>query len=99
MEFVDWGIRVNMIHPGLVHTPLIAAGSPAYDAMAAMTPMARAAEADEFARVALFLASDDSSFMTGVDVPVEGGFESVSAYRRVWQLAQANAAAASQAGG
>jgi NAD(P)-dependent dehydrogenase (short-subunit alcohol dehydrogenase family) len=86
-----------MGHPGLVHTPLIAAGSPAYDAMSAMTPMARAAEPDEFARVALFLASDDSSFMTGVDVPVDGGFESVSAYRRVWQLAQANAAAAAAA--
>jgi NAD(P)-dependent dehydrogenase (short-subunit alcohol dehydrogenase family) len=96
MEFADWGIRVNTIHPGLVHTPIIV-GTPAYDAMEAVTPMGRAADPAEFARVALFLASDDSSFMTGVDVPVDGGFESVSAYRRVWQLAQANAAAAAQA--
>lgn len=90
MEFADWGIRVNMLHPGLVHTPLIA-GTAAYEAMASMTPMGRAAEASEFARVALFLASDDSSFMTGVDVPVDGGFESVSAYRRVWQIVQGEA--------
>jgi hypothetical protein len=47
--------------------------------------------------VALFLASDDSSSMTGVGVPAGGGFESVSAYRRVWQLAEADAAAAAQA--
>lgn len=90
LEFADWGIRVNTIHPGLVHTPIIA-GTVAYDAMSAMTPMSRAAGAEEFARVALFLASDDSSFMTGVDVPVDGGFEAVSAYRRVWQIAQGKA--------
>ncbi|MEU2131731.1 SDR family oxidoreductase [Streptomyces sp. NPDC018352] len=90
MEFADWRVRVNMLHPGLVHTPLIA-GTTAYEAMASMTPMGRAAEASEFARVALFLASDDSSFMTGVDVPVDGGFESVSAYRRVWQIVQGEA--------
>ncbi|WP_228000084.1 SDR family NAD(P)-dependent oxidoreductase [Nocardia australiensis] len=87
MEFANWGIRVNTIHPGLVNTPLIA-GTPSYDAMESMTPMGRAAAADEFARVALFLASDDSSFMTGVDVPVDGGFEAVSSYRRVWQTVQ-----------
>lgn len=90
MEFADWRVRVNMLHPGLVHTPLIA-GTTAYEAMASMTPMGRAAEASEFARVALFLASDDSSFMTGVDVPVDGGFDSVSAYRRVWQIVQGEA--------
>ncbi|MWA03269.1 glucose 1-dehydrogenase [Actinomadura sp. LD22] len=84
LELADWRVRVNMIHPGLVHTPLIA-GTAAYDAMRSMTPLDRAARPDEVAAVALFLASDDSSFLTGVDVPVDGGFEAVSAYRRVWQ--------------
>lgn len=84
MEFAAWRIRVNMIHPGLVHTPLIE-GTAAYDAMRAMTPLERAARPDEVAAVALFLAADDSSFLTGVDVPVDGGFEAVAAYRRVWQ--------------
>ena len=40
MEFVDWGVRVNTLHPGLVATPLIA-GSPSYEAMEDMTPMGR----------------------------------------------------------
>lgn len=84
MEFVEWGIRVNMIHPGLVHTPIIE-GTKAYDAMLSMTPMGRSAEPAEFASVALFLASDDSSFVTGVDIPVDGGFEAMAAYRRVWE--------------
>ena len=86
LELVSWGISVNMIHPGLVDTPLIV-GTTAYDAMRSMTPMQRGANPDELANVALFLASDQSSFLTGVDVPVDGGFEAVSAYRRVWQLA------------
>ena len=86
LELVSWGIRVNMIHPGLVDTPLIL-GTGAYDAMRLMTPMQRGASPEELANVALFLASDQSSFLTGVDVPVDGGFEAVSAYRRVWQLA------------
>jgi 3alpha(or 20beta)-hydroxysteroid dehydrogenase len=47
LEFADWGIRVNTIHPGLVLTPLISMGTPAYEAMASMTPMGRAAGAKE----------------------------------------------------
>lgn len=86
MELVDWGIRVNTIHPGLINTPLIA-GTAAYSAMRSMTPMQRGARAEEVAAVALFLASDQSSFITGVDIPVDGGFEATAAYRRVWQLA------------
>lgn len=86
MELVGWGIRVNMIHPGLIDTPLIL-GTGAYDAMRSMTPMDRGARPEEVAAVALFLASDQSSFVTGVDIPVDGGFDAVSAYRRVWQVA------------
>jgi NAD(P)-dependent dehydrogenase (short-subunit alcohol dehydrogenase family) len=89
MELVDWGIRVNMIHPGLVDTPLIV-GTSAYGAMQSMTPMGRGATPEEVAEVALFLASDRSSFVTGVDIPIDGGFEATSAYRRVWKIATAS---------
>lgn len=95
MELVDWGIRVNMIHPGLIDTPLIV-GTSAYSAMQSMTPMQRGARAEEVAAVALFLASDQSSFVTGVDIPVDGGFEATAAYRRVWQLATGPAGALHQ---
>jgi NAD(P)-dependent dehydrogenase (short-subunit alcohol dehydrogenase family) len=73
-------IRVNCICPGSVDTPMIHAAWQAYGDIdeaagvwAAKHPMGRIATPDEIARVALFLASDDSSFITGAAVPVDGG--------------------------
>ncbi|WP_341229603.1 SDR family NAD(P)-dependent oxidoreductase [Nocardioides salarius] len=75
------GIRVNAIAPGSVETP----GLPAFfraspeetekrkAAFFAQIPLGRAAQPDEIAQVALFLASDMSSFVTGVTIPVDGG--------------------------
>jgi NAD(P)-dependent dehydrogenase (short-subunit alcohol dehydrogenase family) len=81
-EMAQRGIRVNTIHPGPVDnefqhrievtaTGLDAAG--AGRAFEEMIPLSRHATADEVARVALFLASDESSFVTGAAVPVDGG--------------------------
>jgi 3alpha(or 20beta)-hydroxysteroid dehydrogenase len=65
---------VNSIHPGVVQTPMIGDTSAATSGpMVKATPMRRFAEAIEIARVALFLASDESSYMTGAHVPVDGG--------------------------
>jgi NAD(P)-dependent dehydrogenase (short-subunit alcohol dehydrogenase family) len=76
------GIRVNAVAPGEVDTPMLRRGgraTPATDeelaAMAERTiPMARLAQPEEIARVVLFLASDDASYMTGAIVPVDAGY-------------------------
>ena len=80
-ELVGRGIRVNVISPGPIETPLINRTSglspeavPAVrEQMIANTPMKRMGTAEEVAAGVLFLASDDSSFVTGVDFLVDGG--------------------------
>ena len=75
------GVRVNVICPGEVKTPMMerdAAKSGRgfeeyYRRLVAPIPMQRAATADEIARAILFLAADDSSYMTGAALPVDGG--------------------------
>jgi 3alpha(or 20beta)-hydroxysteroid dehydrogenase len=75
LELARHGIRVNSIHPGVVDTPMLgdAFGDVNNDALVRTTPMRRMASPDEIANVALFLASDESSYMTGAHVPVDGG--------------------------
>ncbi|WP_230312295.1 SDR family NAD(P)-dependent oxidoreductase [Paracoccus lichenicola] len=82
MEYAESGIRVNAICPGLIVTDLNR-NSPHLGPMIGITPMARAGEADEVAQLVLFLASDASSFITGEDVVIDGGFTAGAAYRRV----------------
>jgi len=74
LELARYGIRVNSIHPGVIDTPMVAGTTP--DAMKSMlkaTPLRRMGQPEEIARVALFLASDESSYMTGAHVVVDGG--------------------------
>jgi 3alpha(or 20beta)-hydroxysteroid dehydrogenase len=74
LELAPDNIRVNTILPGLVDTPILGfADAETMKAWATETPMARAGQPIEIARAALFLASDESSFMTGADVAVDGG--------------------------
>lgn len=72
------GVRANCICPGLIETPLWHRPGEPYPEhfrrWVARTPLGRAGRADEVARVAVFLASDDSSFITGQDIVVDGGF-------------------------
>jgi NAD(P)-dependent dehydrogenase (short-subunit alcohol dehydrogenase family) len=73
-DLKDHRIRSNVISPGPIDTPVID-GQPA-DAIARIVstiPMGRMGEPDEIAKVALFLASDDSSFVTGIELFVDGG--------------------------
>lgn len=74
---VDWaarGIRVNCICPGTIDTPMPGLkDDAARAAAAAMAPMKRIGVSDEVAHAALFLASDEASYITGVILPVDGG--------------------------
>ena len=71
------GIRVNSLHPGYVETPMTRnmEGAAAFREMAVgSTPLGRGASPEELAKGILFLASDDSSFMTGAELIMDGGF-------------------------
>jgi len=74
LELKDRKIRANVISPGTIDTPILA-GLPkeAIAQIVASIPMARMGEANEIASAALFLASDDSTFVTGIELFVDGG--------------------------
>ncbi len=74
LELARHNIRVNSIHPGVIDTPMLGVNTTEMNAgMIKGTPMRRMGEPIEIARVALFLASDEASYMTGAHVPVDGG--------------------------
>lgn len=80
IEWADRGIRVNAVAPGTIRTERVMQlpdepGDPEYlAAIEAMHPMGRIGEPHEVASAILFLASDDASFVTGVILPVDGGY-------------------------
>lgn len=82
MELADKNIRVNAVCPGLVVTGLNA-NSPHLKPMIDITPMRRSGKPEEIADLVLFLVSDTSSFITGEDFVIDGGFTAGAAYRRV----------------
>ena len=80
VQYAASGIRSNTVMPGVIDTPHAAAYvtgtvDPAETARrrAVMVPMQRQGTAWEVAEAALFLASDAASFITGIDLPVDGG--------------------------
>ncbi|MFD7754553.1 SDR family NAD(P)-dependent oxidoreductase [Streptomyces sp. NPDC059757] len=74
VELKDRRIRSNVLSPGPVETPLVATQpQDAIARIASTIPMGRMGEPDEIAKAALFLASDDSSFVTGIELFVDGG--------------------------
>ena len=81
LDLKERRIRVNVISPGPTRTPGLVdlAGPDAaqqqglLDHMAAQVPLGRVGDPDEIARAAVFLASDDASFVTGAELFVDGG--------------------------
>ncbi len=71
-------IRVNVISPGPIDTPLLGeVPQEAKNGFASAVPLGRIGDADEIAKPAVFLASDDSSYITGVELYVDGGMAQV----------------------
>jgi len=74
LDYADQGIRVNVVAPGPILTyHLEAAGPQAQRAAGLSTPMRRVGTAAEVARTVMWLCSDESSFITGTVIPIDGG--------------------------
>jgi NAD(P)-dependent dehydrogenase (short-subunit alcohol dehydrogenase family) len=82
-DYIDQGIRCNCISPGRVHTPFVdgflhrsypGREQEMFEQLSKTQPIGRMGEPEEIAKLALFLCSDDASFITGSNYPIDGGF-------------------------
>jgi NAD(P)-dependent dehydrogenase (short-subunit alcohol dehydrogenase family) len=76
IELASYNVRVNAISPGVIHTPALEPflqDEPARMAFINMGVIPRVGEPDDVVNAALFLVSDESSWVTGVNLPVDGG--------------------------
>jgi 3alpha(or 20beta)-hydroxysteroid dehydrogenase len=77
LELGSFGIRVNSIHPGVIATPMVRNAPEStqrrLEVLMARQPIPRPGTAEEIAQLALFLASDESSYCTGAEFVVDGG--------------------------
>ena len=76
LHWAGRGVRVNSVHPGFIDTPILdpARGTPAEQAMITMTPLGRLGQPAEVAAGVAYLASDDASFVTGLELYIDGGY-------------------------
>jgi NAD(P)-dependent dehydrogenase (short-subunit alcohol dehydrogenase family) len=78
LEYAKDGIRVNAVCPGVIKTPMIDrfthGNAEAEKAMTAMEPVGRLGKPEEIAEAVVWLCSDAASFVTGIPMPVDGGF-------------------------
>ena len=82
-DYLEFGIRCNSISPARIHTPFvdgfIAKNYPGneneiFDKLSKTQPIGRMGTPQEVADLALYLCSDEANFITGTDVPIDGGF-------------------------
>jgi NAD(P)-dependent dehydrogenase (short-subunit alcohol dehydrogenase family) len=78
LDYADCGVRVNAVCPGLVNTPLIAdmftENPTMHQQLVASHPLGRIAEPQEVADAIVWLATNRSSYVTGVALPADGGY-------------------------
>ncbi|MCC0056182.1 MAG: glucose 1-dehydrogenase [Rhodobiaceae bacterium] len=85
LEYAKRGIRINSVCPGGIDTPMLAklgqykdkSGKTAIDTLAAAHPLGRIGTPDEIAATVVFLCSPEASFITGMNLPVDGGYTSI----------------------
>jgi len=82
-DYLDHGIRCNSISPGRVHTPFVDSyleknypdnKDEMFEKLAKTQPIGRMGRPEEIADLAVYLCSDEASFITGTDFPIDGGF-------------------------
>jgi len=94
LDYADQGIRVNVLAPGPILTHhLEAAGEAAQQQAARATPMRRVGAAEEVAKAVLWLGSDDSSYVTGTVLPIDGGQSAGAKPERMYRQGEAMAPA------
>jgi NAD(P)-dependent dehydrogenase (short-subunit alcohol dehydrogenase family) len=76
LHWAERGIRVNSVHPGFIDTPILDStkGTEFEQTMISMTPMGRLGRPEEVAAGVAYLASDDASFVTGLELYIDGGY-------------------------
>lgn len=89
LEMAEWSVRVNSISPGVIETPLAVGRGFTPEAIERFRrenieaqPLNRVGEPDDIAHCALWLASDESTFVSGQDIVVDGGFSAGRSWRR-----------------
>lgn len=82
MELGPKGIRVNSVHPGMIDTPMtrVHGGDAAMEYGASKVPLRRVGVPEDIAPVYVFLASDESSYINGAEIAVDGGVTSTHAF-------------------
>ena len=73
MELASRGIRVNVVSPGPTEGPMWPADHPQRELIATLCPMGRFGDPGEVASLCQFLASDACPYLTGANIPVDGG--------------------------
>jgi len=76
IEYARENIRINSVHPGVIDTKMMTdlVDGDGMNKMAKITPMGRLGTAEDIAKGVLFLASDDSAYMTGSEMVIDGGY-------------------------
>jgi len=92
MELGPRGIRVNTIHPGFIETDMTASAAPAFRAANLReTPLGRTGTVADITPLVVFRLSDDASFITGAEIPVDGGLTSHGGAKSISDALRADA--------